>query len=111
LKYSEYPSDWNPVTDHRISAWKGLYHLVKAFQESEAKAGVLLSAMRSQADAIRQLAYRLYTFCERKGWAEDARVVNELVSSWHGVIQASERPDRPLRQHKLKGFSDQPEDE
>ena len=35
-----------------------------------------------KAEAARQLAYRLYTLCERAGWAEDARAYNELITSW-----------------------------
>lgn len=90
LRFSEYPSDWNPASDGRLSVWKGLHHLIRALQtRGEEEAGVLLAAMRSRSDAIRQLAYRLYTFCERKGWAEDARMVNELIASWHGVERAS----------------------
>lgn len=90
LTFREYPSDWNPASDGRLSVWKGLHHLIRALQtRGEEEAGVLLAAMRSRSDAIRQLAYRLYTFCERKGWAEDARMVNELIASWHGVERAS----------------------
>ncbi len=93
LRFSEYPSDWNPETDSRLSVWKGLYHLVGALQSSgEQEAGTILAAMPSRSDAIRQLAYRVYTFCERKGWAEDARMVNELIASWHGVAKASFKP-------------------
>jgi len=93
LRFSEYPSDWHPEKDSRLSVWKGLYHLILALQtRGEQDAGALLAAMRSHSDAIRQLAYRLYTFCERKGWAEDARMVNELIASWHGVDKASYEP-------------------
>ncbi|MGC8530186.1 MAG: DUF1156 domain-containing protein [Leptospirillia bacterium] len=102
LKFSEYPSDWNPATDGRLSVWKGLYHLVRALQtRGEEEAGALLSAMRSRSDAIRQLAYRLYTFCERKGWAEDARMVNELIASWHGVDRASYEPVKVRKLGKI----------
>jgi adenine-specific DNA methylase len=38
--------------------------------------------MPSLSEPIRNLAYRLYTLCERKGWAEDARAYNELITSW-----------------------------
>ncbi len=34
------------------------------------------------AAQARQLAYRLYSICERKGWAEHARDYNALVISW-----------------------------
>lgn len=33
----------------------------------------------------RDLAYRLYTICERKGWAQEALPYNELVVTWSEV--------------------------
>ena len=36
-------------------------------------------------DAQRQLAYRLYTQCERQGRAEDARAYNELIAAWPSI--------------------------
>jgi putative DNA methylase len=39
----------------------------------------------AQIAAVRQLAYRMYTLCERDGKAEDARVYNELILSWEGI--------------------------
>ncbi len=110
LKFSEYSLDWNPATDGRLSVWKGLYHLVRALQtRGEEEAGALLSAMRSRSDAIRQLAYRLYTFCERKGWSEDARMVNELIASWHGVDRASYEPVKARKQGKISFTEEQHE--
>jgi putative DNA methylase len=43
-----------------------------------------------RAQAIRPLAYRLCTLCERKGRAEDARAYNESVAAWSSIPQASE---------------------
>jgi putative DNA methylase len=43
--------------------------------------------MPERAEAIRALAYRLYTLCERKGWAEEARAYNELVAAWSAIEQ------------------------
>ena len=40
-------------------------------------------------DAICQLAYRLYGLCERKGWAEEARAYNDLVTSWPAIVEES----------------------
>ncbi len=45
--------------------------------------------MPARADPIRALAYRLYTLCERKGWAEEARAYNELVMAWSSIEQAA----------------------
>jgi putative DNA methylase len=39
-------------------------------------------------EAVRQLAYRLYTLCERQGRAEDARAYNELITAWSGIEAA-----------------------
>ena len=57
--------------------------------EGESAAGALLARMPAQAEPIRALAYRLYTLCERKGWAEEARAYNELVVAWSGIEQAA----------------------
>ena len=34
------------------------------------------------AEIARDLAYRLYTLCERKGWADEAGYYNSLVVAW-----------------------------
>jgi len=90
LKWAELPRDWSPETDTRISVWEALHHLIRALnQDGESAAGSLLARMPAQADPLRALAYRLYTLCERKGWAEEARAYNELVAAWSGIEQAS----------------------
>jgi putative DNA methylase len=55
----------------------------------ESAAGELLAKMPEKGEAIRQLAYHLYTLCERKKWAEEARAYNELIGSWHAIVEAS----------------------
>jgi len=86
LKWAEMPRDWNPETDARVPVWEALHQLIRALnQDGESAAGALLSRMPARAEPIRALAYRLYTLCERKGWAEDARAYNELITAWSGV--------------------------
>lgn len=90
LKWAELPRDWSPESDTRVSVWEALHHLIRALnQDGETAAGALLARMPSQAEPTRALAYRLYTLCERKGWAEEARAYNELVTAWSGIEQAS----------------------
>lgn len=90
LKWAELPRDWSPETDKRTSVWEALHHLIRALnQDGESAAGALLARMPAQAEPTRALAYRLYTLCERKGWAEEARAYNELVAAWSGIEQAS----------------------
>ncbi|MCS6811202.1 MAG: hypothetical protein NZ694_08055, partial [Tepidimonas sp.] len=90
LKWREYPADWSPEADARTPVWEALHQLIRALNtEGESAAGALLARMPSRAEPIRALAYRLYTLCERQGWAEDARAYNELITAWGGIEQAS----------------------
>ncbi len=85
-----YDLPWNPDTDTRTPIWEALHQLIRALnQDGETAAGTLLARMPSRADPMRALAYRLYTLCERKGWAEDARAYNELVTAWQSIEQAA----------------------
>jgi putative DNA methylase len=96
LKWAEYPTDWNPSTDTRLPVWEVLHQLIRALkQESEAAAGALLALVGGKAEAVRQLAYRLYTLCERLGQAEDARAYNELITSWTGIESAANSVPKP----------------
>lgn len=95
LKPAEYPSDWSPEQDNRTPVWEALHQMIRALQaEGEAEAGALLAHMPERSEPIRKLAYRLYTLCERKGWAEEARGYNELITSWHGIEAASHEAGR-----------------
>ena len=90
LKWSEYPTDWDPQTDKRLPVWEALHHLIRALhQGGDSASGALLAGLGGKAEAVRQLAYRLYTLCERLGQAEDARAYNELITSWTGIESAA----------------------
>lgn len=92
LKIPEYPAGWDPRRDVNMPIWEALHHLIKALSERGVEAaGALAAKMPDRIDAIRQLAYRLYTLCERKGWAEDARAYNTIITSWSQVDEASQR--------------------
>ena len=95
LRWSEYPSDWDPASDSRTPVWEALHHLIRGLKQGgESAAGELLAGVQSQAEAARQLAYRLYTLCERKGWSEDAGAYNELITSWSGIETAAPRVEQ-----------------
>lgn len=90
LKPLEYAVDWKPDEDNRTPVWEALHQMVRALQVAgESASGALLGGMPQRAEPIRNLAYRLYTLCERKGWAEEARAYNELITSWIGIETAS----------------------
>jgi len=90
LRWAELPRDWSPETDMRLPVWEALHHLIRALnQDGESAAGALLASMPARAEPIRALAYRLYTLCERKGWTDEARAYNELVTAWSAIEQAA----------------------
>lgn len=90
LKWENYPDDWNPLTDDRMPVWEACHHIIRTLnRKGEGEAGALLARMPDKGEHIRQLAYHLYTLCERKKWAEEARAYNELITSWHGIHAAS----------------------
>ena len=90
LRWAELPKDWSPERDARTPVWEALHQLIRALnQDGESAAGALLARMPARAEPMRALAYRLYTLCERKGWAEEARAYNELVTAWSSIEQAS----------------------
>lgn len=92
LRWQEMPDGWDPARDARNPVWEALHQLIRSLNlHGEQHAGRLLAKCGSRSGAIRALAYRLYTLCERKGWADDARAYNELVVAWTNIEQASLR--------------------
>jgi len=90
LKWTEYADGWDPRADERTPIWEACHQMIKVLnQQGETAAGALLAQMPEKGEPIRQLAYHLYTLCERKKWASDARAYNELIGAWHGIVAAS----------------------
>jgi putative DNA methylase len=96
LKWPEFPADWDPQKDDRLPVWELLHQLIRIFKaDGERAAGLIVAAVPSKAEATRQLAYRLYTLCERAGWAEDARAYNEIITSWSAIEAAAAAAPTP----------------
>ena len=102
-KRSELPSDWDPLTDKTLTVWECAQHLIRVLEsDGESAAAALLVKLGSRADATRDLAYRLYQICERRKWADEARVYNGLVVAWPELQklasqQASAAPQTPAQ--------------
>lgn len=83
LRRDELPDDWNPTNDSRVPDWEATQHLIRTLvQYSEDKAANLLVKLGDRGDVARDLAYRLYSICERKGWAQEAVDYNSFVISY-----------------------------
>lgn len=94
LRRDELAEDWDPAKDKRLTAWESAQYLIRALdKDGEAGAGVLLEKLGAMGETVRDLAYRLYTVCERKGWAQEALAYNMLVVAWPRIKeQAGKRP-------------------
>lgn len=96
LRWKEYPTNWDPRADSRLPVWEALHHMIRVYQiEGDSGAATVLAAVARMAEPARQLAYRLYTMCERKGWAEDARAYNAVVAGWGAIEQAAAKVAKP----------------
>ena len=99
LRPDELPSDWDPETDPRLTAWESVHHLVRALEAGgESAAAELVAKIGSRAEISRELAYRLYTICERKKRAREALSYNGLVQSWPEIVRLSRDRATPQTQ-------------
>jgi len=91
LRPEELPADWDPTTDPRLTAWEVVHHLVRVLEAGgETGAAVLASKLGVKAELARELAYRLYTICERKKRAQEALSYNALVQSWPEIVRLAQ---------------------
>lgn len=93
----ELPGSWNPLTDHRISAWEVTLQLARVLSAEDGgiqAAAKLMAAAgsRSEVDveSVQRLAYRLYEMTQ-KSRPDDARLFNLLGGSWSDLTEAAGR--------------------
>lgn len=81
----ELAKDWNPATDRHVTVWEMTHHLLRVYYHE--KAGDLITSemlrkMGSRGYLARDLAYRLFSFCEKNRWSREAQAYNALVLGW-----------------------------
>jgi putative DNA methylase len=99
---ADLPADWNPATDSRLTVWETVHHLIRVLEAGgEGAAARLVAALGTKAEVARELAYRLYTLCERKKRAAEAMSYNSLVQSWPEIVRLSREAQPSPAQGKL----------
>jgi putative DNA methylase len=99
LKPAELTADRDPARDTRFTHWEAVHHLIRVLETGgEMAAAALAAKLGSRADVARELAYRLYTICERKKRPDDAFAYNALVQSWGEIARLAweRRSDAPV---------------
>lgn len=92
LEPAEMSAGWNPAEDKAISVWEvavRLGHALLTEGLDQAAAWMRESASRVDLDAVKELAYLMYSVCERKGWTDAAMLFNALGTSWGDVSGAA----------------------
>ncbi len=104
LRREELPADWDPSKDRRLTAWEAAQHLIRALeQQGEDGAAALKARLGETGEKARDLAYRLYSICERKGWAQEALSYNALVIAWPRITELAGRTPAALsEQHSFR---------
>lgn len=91
LKRDELEQEWDPTTDKRLTVWECVQYLIRNLEiEGEAGAANILKKIGGLSEPVKELSYRLYSICEKKGWAEDALAYNSLISSWQSVADKAQ---------------------
>ena len=105
IHWKDYPQDYDPIADENLPTWEACHHMIRVLvQKGENGAGELLAKMLSHTEKIRQLAYHLYTLCERSKNAEDARYYNMLITSWSAIEIKSMEFTNPQQEPKQGGL-------
>lgn len=98
LKPNELPATWDPLKDSRLTAWEMVHQLIRVLEEEgEGAAATLIAKLGSKAEIARELAYRLYTICERKKRAAEALSYNALVQSWPEIMRLAREGGKPQK--------------
>lgn len=106
LKPAELPENWDPNTDTRLTAWEIVHQMIRVLESGgESTASEMLAKLGAKAEIARELAYRLYTLCERKKRPAEAVSYNGLVQSWPEVTRLAREGISPseLAQSDLFG--------
>jgi putative DNA methylase len=100
LKREEFPQEWKLKDKSHLTAWEVMQRMIHALLSGngESGAGDILRQVSEQAEMARDLAYRLYTVCERKNWAQEALAYNSLVTSWSEISRLAHREAEGIQQ-------------
>lgn len=97
LRPEQLPVDWDPTTELRLTAWEIVHHFIRVLASGGEDAAAALFAKLGavNAEVARELAYRLYTLCERKKRAAEALSYNALVQSWPEIARLASESRQP----------------
>jgi putative DNA methylase len=98
LRPDEMPDNWDPAGDQRLTAWEAVHQLIRSLEkDGEGSAAMLVAKLGNKAETARELAYRLFTMCERKKRTQEALAYNSLVQSWPEIAHLAREGGPPRK--------------
>jgi putative DNA methylase len=88
------PADWDPETDRRLTVWEMTHHLLRIYyhqKQGDAATAALLRKLGRKADVARDLAYKLFTVCEKQKRSAEAQGYNALVLGWPDLLKLAQQ--------------------
>ncbi len=86
------------LRDRRLTAWEIVHHLIRVLASGgEGAAAELVAKLGAKAEIARELAYRLYTICDRPQLKRPAEALayNGLVQSWPEIVRLAREGGKP----------------
>jgi len=94
LRPSDLPDNYDPAKDARPTMWEAVLHLSRRLEQRGIEsAGQLMRQMASVLDlnGVKELAYLLYSICDRKKRQDSALLFNSLVTSWPDIADVARK--------------------
>ena len=81
---------WGKQLVESECAWLWVQSLVLVFRREGIKgAAELLAQFDGDSESLKNLAYRLYDICEKRGWSKEGTGYNDLVVEWQEIVDTS----------------------
>jgi putative DNA methylase len=110
LRPGELPEGYDPANDERPTMWEAVLHLSGRLEKyGPESAGQLMRGLQSVMDlnGVKELAYLLYSVCDRKRRQESALVFNNLVTSWPEISDAAQNAPEMNQLQAAMDFTDE----
>lgn len=100
LRPEELAQHQTPTADKRLTIWEATHQLLRAYyaeKKGDEATADILRQVGSLGETARDLAYRLFSLCEKKKRTQEAQAYNALVLGWPEIARLA-RQDRAISQ-------------
>jgi putative DNA methylase len=106
----ELPAWRDPAQGEQVCEWLIALHLAEVLRKqglTQASRMMAAASPRVDLETVRELAYRIYTTADRKGWTQTATLLLALGTSWRDLELQSRDPQYSSTQDPILGSDGQ----